>query len=262
MQQLRQPSHRRLVVRRLGRASAPFAQQVEGQHQAVPGAHWQHLVCAVGIKGSVSGLGRVGSAQLQTHLTPFVAHDELAPTVLGGQRDEQRGEHAGGLFGVAVADEKAAFVVDQQLVQLRHHRSRHAQTGGDPRYDGVQTARPVLALQMHAVGANLPGAPNCRVDQRLPTPAVGRAFGRLDELIDLHGQQRQRHRPDAFHLDLRPMHRHGPRRMKIPGCADGGEHGGQLIGDDGQGASFRCEGFRHGFAEFAKSEPNQRRNHR
>jgi hypothetical protein len=54
------------------------------------------------------------------------AHYELAPGVERGQRDDEGGKHARRLLGVAVFDEEAALVVDEQLVEVCCHGRGHA----------------------------------------------------------------------------------------------------------------------------------------
>ena len=159
-----------------------------------------------------------------------MAHDEFTAGVPGRQRDEQRGEHAGCFFGVAVADEEAALVVHQQLVELGHHLRRNAQAAGHLRHDGLQIARPVLALDVNPLRADLPSAPNLGVDQRLCAAAKRRALGHGNELFGLHGQQRQRHRPDAVDLQPRPMQRHRAGGMKVTGAANRAQQRGQVVG--------------------------------
>ena len=201
VQQLRQRSGFGFVIRRSRQAAAALAQQVVGKHQPAPRRDRQHLVHAIGIEGSERGLGRVFAAQIEPHLALAVAHHELAPGVNRWQRDDQRGKHAGGLLGVAVADEEAALVVDQQLVQLGVHAGAGAQPGGSALGQRREHLGPVFARDPHLRGADLPGAPHVGVDQRVAATAIGCALGSGDELGGLRRQQRQGDRPDAFDLE-------------------------------------------------------------
>ena len=99
------------------------------------------------------------------------------------QGDDQRGEHPRRLFGVAVADEEAALVVDQQLVQLGHHAgcrrpSRWPRDSATP----ASISGQCLPRDAHAIGGDLPGAAHGGVDQRLAAAAIGCTLGRRDQL--------------------------------------------------------------------------------
>ena len=90
---------------------------------------------AVGIEGCEGRLRWIVAAHVQAHFAALVAHHQFAARMHRRQRDDERREHAGRLLGVAVADEMAALVVDQELVQLGGHGFSHAEPGGGSRHD-------------------------------------------------------------------------------------------------------------------------------
>jgi hypothetical protein len=81
------------------------------------------------------------------------------------------------------------------------------------------------ALDMDAVRSDLPGASDRRVDNCLLATAKGCRLRYGDELFRLHLQQRQRHRPDAVHLQR------DAGRIEIAGPEHGGQQRGKVSGD-------------------------------
>src|SRR4051812_8333142 len=102
---------------------------------------------AISEEGGEAPLRRLLRPQVEPHLPSLVAHDKFTAgrNRDRGQDDHQRGEHAGGLLGVAMTDEEVAFGIDQQLVKLRLDRPVHSQPLGRARNDLFQRSRPVLA---------------------------------------------------------------------------------------------------------------------
>ena len=228
-QQCGERSRLALVGRRPGQLALALVmtQQVVDQRHAAARGHRQHFMQAVGIEGRKGDFREVVAAQLEPHFALAVAHQQLAAGVQRGQRDDQRGKHARRLLGVAVAHEKTTLVVDQHLVQLGHHALASAQPSGRTPGDGLQHRRPVFAADVHALGADLPGAAHGNVNQRLTAQAIGRAFGGGDELRGLYRQQRQGDRPDTVDLDQRQVHRAAARGAEVARCL----HGAQDVGE-------------------------------
>jgi hypothetical protein len=65
----------------------------------------------------------------------------------------QGGEHAGGFFGVAMRDEEAAFVVDQQFIEVWLDRIGDAEALCHSGDDGLASRGPVAAGDFGAFGA-------------------------------------------------------------------------------------------------------------
>ena len=78
----------------------------------------------------------------------------------------------------------------------------------------------MLAGDAHPVSADLPRAPNTRIDQGIGTATIGRALGDSDKLLGLGRQKRQRDDTDA--VDLQPRRRDFGRagREKITGLSN------------------------------------------
>lgn len=160
---------------------------------------------AVGIEGGPGDLGNISAAQVESSFALAMTDHQFTARVQRRQRHDQRAEHPRRLLGVAMLEEKAALVVDQQLVQLGLHPGACAETRGRAFDDAVEHRRPVPAPDANAVGADLPGAAHGGVNQRVCPAAIGRAFSRRDELSGLRRQQRQGDLADAFNLDQRNM---------------------------------------------------------
>ena len=111
---------------------------------------------AVGVEGGEGHLRRLVAAQVEPDLAALVAHDQLAAREGRRQRHHERREHAGRLLGVAVADEEAALVVDQQLVELGRDRLVDAQSLGGAGDDRLERPCPVPAADAYRSGPICP----------------------------------------------------------------------------------------------------------
>lgn len=163
-QQALQRSRFLVVRRRTGQASAALAPQVVDEHQPAPRGDGQHLVHAVGIESGPGEIRHIDATQIESSFAFAMADHQFTAAVQRRQRDDQRAEHPGCLFSVAMLKEKAALVVDQKLVQVGLHPGTGAQTRGRAFDGAVQHVRPVPALDANAVGADLPGAAHGGVD--------------------------------------------------------------------------------------------------
>ena len=172
---------------------------------------------AVGVEGGEGGLRRVVAAQVEPDLAALVAHDQLATCERGRQRDHEGREHARRLLGITMADEEAALIIEQQLVELGCDRGIDAEPLCDAGQDCLQRPDPVPAADAHPIRADLPATPNRRVDHGLLATTVGGGFGNANELPGLDRQQGQRH--GAGPLDLQ-------QRGQQLGCAGGEEVAG------------------------------------
>ena len=121
----------------------------------------------------------------------------------GGQDDDERGEHARRLLGVAVAHEEPALAIEQQLVEPGRDRPSDAEAVRGARHDAVERPRPVPPADPHLAGADLPATAHGRVHDRVLPAAEGRRLGRAGQLPGLHGQQRQGYGSDPLHLQRR-----------------------------------------------------------
>ena len=194
---------------------------------------------AVGVEGGEGRLRRVVAAQVEPDLAALVAHDQLAAREGGRQRDHEGREHAGRLLGVAMADEEAALIIEQQLVELGCDRRVNAEPLGDAGQDRLQRPGPVPAADAHPIRADLPAAPNRRVDHGLFAAAVGGRFGHGDELPGLHRQQGQRHGADALDLQQRRQQLSCAGSEEVAGPANLAQHRGEVGSDHGHEACRR-----------------------
>jgi hypothetical protein len=115
----------------------------------------------------------------------LVLQDEFATSVKGGQDDDQSGEHAGSLLGIAMAEEEAVLIVDEELIELRLHRLTHAQAFGGACHNGRQAPSPVAALKMDPISADLPHPSYPSVDQGFLAASIRSTFGNGDKLCSL-----------------------------------------------------------------------------
>ena len=99
------------------------------------------------------------------------------------------------------------------------------------RADVVGLAQTWLREGTGAIRADLPGAPNLRVDHGLLAAAKRRALCDGDELLGLDRQQRQSDRTNA--IDLQPRREHLGRagREEISGTANRAQQCGELVGN-------------------------------
>ena len=160
-----------------------------------------------------------------------MAHQEFAAGIDRRQHDDEGGEHAGRLLGVAMAHEETAGVVHQELVKFRRDRPGHAETLHRPRYDLGQRLLPLPARNPDPVRVDLPGPPDIGVDQRFFAAAVGRPLGDGDELLGLDRQQRQGDGTDPLHCQIRREDFSRAGRIKITGTLNRAQQLGQFSGD-------------------------------
>jgi hypothetical protein len=116
-----------------------------------------------------------------------------------------------------MADEKAAPIIDEKLVEFGCDRLTHPESLGGARHHRVQGPRPMLATDPHPFGADLPGASNIGVDQGIGTATIGRALGDSDELLGQGRQQRQRNDTEAVDLQSQRRDFDSAGRIEITG---------------------------------------------
>src|SRR5439155_19643796 len=105
------------VIRWPGRAATTSANEVVYQNETASVRDGQDLVHAVCIERGEPDLRRIVRPEVKAYIAAFGTHDEFATGKLRWQHDQQGREHARGLFGVAVADEETATIIDQQLIE-------------------------------------------------------------------------------------------------------------------------------------------------
>jgi hypothetical protein len=88
----------------------------------------------------------------------------------------------------------------------------------------------VPACDLDPLGVDLPGPPNCRVDQGFFAAAIGSTLGDGDELLGLDGQQRQGNGADARHFQVWREDVGRAGGIKITGTLNGAQHLGQFGG--------------------------------
>jgi hypothetical protein len=116
-----------------------------------------------------------------------MAYQECTASIDGRQHDNEGGEHASSLLGIAMVHEETARVVHQEFVEIGYDRPSYPKACGRPRHDVRQGLLPVPAADLDPLRVNLPGPPNFSVDQGGFALAVGSLLGDGDELLCLDG---------------------------------------------------------------------------
>jgi hypothetical protein len=142
------------------------------------------------------------------YLAPLVPHHELSARCKGGQRQHERREHARLLLSIAVTDEEAAPVVDEQFVEVGRNRVTDAKPLGGQRNDPVERCLPVLAAKPHPIRPDLPCAPYVRIQDRCRAASIGGTVRDCDQLLGLNWKERQRDLTDAFNRQSRGQKLH------------------------------------------------------
>ncbi len=168
--------------------------------------------------------------QVKPDAVVLVTDHQFAAGEQRRQQDHQRAEHPVQLLGIAVAEEEAARLVEQQLMERGRNRGLHAEAVGDPGEDALQSDCPALAAQAHLLRPDLPTAPYRRVENRCFTAAVRRRFRHRRELRCLRRQQRQCHLADALDLERGRAQLGGAGDEKVPRAAYPGQDGGKVGG--------------------------------
>src|SRR5271155_5030590 len=133
-----------------------------------------------------------------------------------------------------MTSEEAAFVIDQQLVQLGLDRVLDAEPLADAGQDRLQRLRPMLAGDLHLSRLDLPGAPHAGIIDGFRAAAERRHRRGRDELPGLKRLQRQGDLADAFDREPWRKRLYDPGYMKIAGPASLGEEASEIIGDRGR----------------------------
>ena len=178
--------------------------------------------------------------QVEPNLAVLMTDQKFTSGRCRGQYHHQRGEHPGRFLGIAVAREEAAFIVDQQLVELGLHRLSDAKAVTHAGQDCAQCPRPAPALDPDLVRADLPRPPNRRVDQGLLSPPEGRPFGSCNELFGLGRQKRQCDLTDTLHLQLGRKEFDRAGGEEVAGPTDRGQDSSQFVRDGGHGCGPYC----------------------
>ena len=220
-----------VIGRWLQTLAAPRPDQVVDQRQAAAGRDGPDFVPAVGVEGRKGDLGCILAAERETHLAPLMADQQLAARVRRGQHDDQGGEHARQLLGVTMAEEEAALVIHQHLVQLRADRTLHAEPLGAARHDRLQVCRPVSATDVDLLCTDLPGASYLGIDQGVGATPIGGPLGDRSQFRRLLGQQRQGDRTDTIDADARREDLLSARNVKIAWPLDRAQHLGKCLVD-------------------------------
>ena len=197
-QQARQAGLLDVEFRRFRQWPAAAAEQVVDQNKAVSLGDGQDLVDTISVERGEGGFRGVVGLQVVALFLVLMAHDQRAALADRGQGDDQRGEHARLLFRVAVRDEEAALIVDQQLIQAGVDRIADAKALGDAGDDGFQCLRPLLAGKLKFRRADLPGTADAGVDDCFAAAAIRRLLGDRDQLLGLGGNEWQGDWADAL----------------------------------------------------------------
>ena len=200
---LRRPPLDGAIIGRLRRPAFVDEAQIVDEANAKSRRDRSHFVHAVGVEARNADLRRVLRTQVERRLPASVLDDQFAAAVGRGQHERHRREHAGDLLGVPVADEEAAGVVDEKLVEVGRNRPAHAQSEGHGGCEFAEGRLPMTPADPNAGGIDLPGSADAAIDHRLLAPAIGGRFGDRDEPLGLVGQDRKGDSADAVDVDRR-----------------------------------------------------------
>ena len=123
-------------------------------------------------------------AQVDAALLATVTDPQLAALVERRQPYDEGREHAVDLLGVAVGDEEAALVVDEQLIE-RSPSAGSAERSRDLGHDRLERGWPGGVADADRLRADLPGSADAGVDERVPASPIGRDLGDRHELLRL-----------------------------------------------------------------------------
>ena len=188
---------------------------------------------AVRIKGGEGCVGGVIRTQVETCLAPLMTDHQLTTGKIGRQYHHQGREHARGLLGIAVLNEKTTLVIHQQLVQLRMYWTLHAQSAGGAGNDGREGVAPVPPTNLYLFGRDLPGSADIGIHQSLLAATIGRWLSNPDELLGLDRQQRQCNDADAIHLQARGVDLQATGGVEVAGALESVQDFGEGFVDGG-----------------------------
>lgn len=137
-----------------------------------------------------------------------------------------------------LGDEKAAGIVDQQLVQLRRDRIDDAEAGrrgGDNGDNGGERRLPVASAEMQVGRIDLPRLAHGRVDDGVRAAAERRQAGAGDQLFQLALLERQRNQADPIDAQVRRRDLGRTGCIEIAMAARGAEQVRQVGGDGRHG---------------------------
>ena len=177
--------------------------EVVDQAEAIPLLERPDLVFAVGVEGGVVDVERVAGrpAEVDRPLLPLVADDQLAPLERRGQHDDERRDHPVELLAVAMGQEEAPLLVEQQVVEVALELlALQPELFLDLADDLLDDPVPVGVLEAEAVRLHPPDAADLRVDEGLLALAVGGLMTVLDQLFRRPRGERQPDRPQALDL--------------------------------------------------------------
>ena len=138
-------------------------------------------------------------AEVDRPLLPLVADDQLAPLKRRGQHHDERRDHPVELLAVAMGQEEAPFLVEQQVVQVALELlALQPELFLDLADDLLDDPVPVGVLEAEAVRLHPPDAADLRVDEGLLALAVGGLMTVLDQLFRCPRGERQPDRPQAL----------------------------------------------------------------
>jgi hypothetical protein len=172
-------------------------------------------VLAVRVEGGEVDLKQaaLGAAEIDRPLLTVMPNHEFAPFMSRGEHDDQRRNHSIELLAVAMRQEEAPRLIDQQVIevalQLLLLQSQLLLDLDDRLLD---EPFPIGIRQRETVRPHPPDAPDARVDDGLLALAVGSLFAVLHQFFRLLGGERQTDRPQL--RNLQP-----------------GEHGGDTAAD-------------------------------
>ena len=158
------------------------------------------------------------------------------PSIGRREHDDQRRDHPVELLAVAMRQEEAARLVEQQVVEvalqlLLLQPELLLDLGDRLREEPL----PIGVRQREAVRLHPPDAPDARIDEGLLALAVGGLVAMLHQLLRLLGREGQADRPQP--LDLQP-----------------GQHGGSTAADaEGARGDRSCPTPGRAFPEFPRA---------
>src|SRR5262249_22487029 len=107
-----------LVARRPECGAFALAYEIVDERGPAAGGDRENLLHAVRVEGGKCHLGRIVVCEVEPHFALLVTNYKLSTRRQRGQRQHERRKHARRLLGIAVADEEATLVVDEQFVEF------------------------------------------------------------------------------------------------------------------------------------------------
>ena len=160
--------------------------EIVNETAAYPVSDLLDFMFAVGEEGgALESAQAVALAEIDGDFLAAVAHKEPSAFMRGRQGDDERSEHGGEFFGVAVRQEVAALLIDQELVEFGGDLAIDAEVCGGFVDGALEIALPFRGAQGELGGIDLAAFPDTIIPHRAQALAVRCRFACAGEFADL-----------------------------------------------------------------------------